>query len=459
MEPLGTLLPVYFVADQSASMAPHIGELNHGLLSLQDAMQRDPFAAAKVRFSVIGFSDDAFTYLEPADLRSAPQLPELTAQGRTSYCAAFEELAYRISVDLPRLKGHGFSVHRPVVFFLTDGAPTDREDWRAVRTRLLSQPAAPNILSFGIGDADPAVVGEIATKAGVRARGGPSHGHRCGDYGVPHLPDAVGDQFRQRGGLAGCHAAVRQARGIHPRRGPDLSATPDAHDSVPAESQPHGDPDQPAAAVDSHYLTPAAPDAYAPVPTAVHRAYRDWADRGRRAVTVGRTGTDRIPQYRSLAFRPDVALDGWSTDTVTVRGVSQRGHLHRYNGAPRQDDFAVHHLPDGRVIVAVADGVSQSPQSHLGASIAVTQAADWIRANLGPDTADLDWSALIKNTAYALTARAQTLFGLDEPDPVRAEQELATTLVCAVIEPIAPGVLRAHLVAVGDSSAWVLTGR
>ena len=165
MEPLGTLLPVYFVADQSASMTPHIGELNDGLLSLQDALQRESFAAAKVRFSVIGFSDDAFTYLEPADLRSAPLLPDLVAQGRTSYCAAFEELIYRISVDVPRLKSHGFSVHRPVVFFLTDGAPTDREDWRAVRARLLNQPAAPNILSFGIGQADPTIVAELATKA------------------------------------------------------------------------------------------------------------------------------------------------------------------------------------------------------------------------------------------------------------------------------------------------------
>jgi uncharacterized protein YegL len=152
------------VADESASMRPHIGELNRGLLDLQDALQRDPHAASKVRFSVIGFSDDAFTFLEPADLRTAPQLPELTAQGGTSYCAAFDQISYRISVDIPRLKGHGFSVHRPVVFFLTDGAPTDRQDWRAVRTRLLSQPAAPNILAFGIGDADPAVVGEIATQ-------------------------------------------------------------------------------------------------------------------------------------------------------------------------------------------------------------------------------------------------------------------------------------------------------
>ena len=215
-------------------------------------------------------------------------------------------------------------------------------------------------------------------------------------------------------------------------------------------------PNQPADAVDSRSLTPAEPAAGAPVltgftgPTVIPQ------------IVVGAPSPSVEPAptaaaYRSLTFRPDVALDGWSTDTMTVRGVSQRGHLHRYSGAPRQDDFAAHHLPDGRVIIAVADGVSQSPQSHLGSSIAVTQAADWIRSNLGPDTADLDWSALIKNTAYALAARAQTLFGLDEPDPVRAEQELATTLICAVIEPVEPGLLRAHLVAVGDSSAWVLT--
>lgn len=164
MERTGAILPIYFVADESASMSHLVGELNQGLVSLQDALQRESFAAAKVRFSVIGFSDDAFTYLEPADLRTAPHLPELTSRGRTSYCAAFQELIYRISVDVPRLKSYGFSVFRPAVFFLTDGAPTDQDDWRAVRTELLSQPAAPNILSFGIGDANPAIVHEIATR-------------------------------------------------------------------------------------------------------------------------------------------------------------------------------------------------------------------------------------------------------------------------------------------------------
>lgn len=161
--------------------------------------------------------------------------------------------------------------------------------------------------------------------------------------------------------------------------------------------------------------------------------------------------------YCSLPFRPDVVIDGWSTDAMTVRGVSQRGHLHRYNGAPRQDDFAIHLLPDGRVIVLVADGVSGAPQSHLGASAAVKQAAEWLHSQLGDEVGGTDWLGLLKSTAWALNERAQSLLGLDVPDPVRAEQELATTLVCAIVEPTGAGTLRAYLVSAGDSAAWLLT--
>ncbi|MGO9508831.1 MAG: protein phosphatase 2C domain-containing protein [Mycobacterium sp.] len=161
--------------------------------------------------------------------------------------------------------------------------------------------------------------------------------------------------------------------------------------------------------------------------------------------------------YRSLPFRPDVVIDGWSTDAVTVRGVSQRGHLHRYNGAPRQDDLALHHLPDGRVIALVADGVSGAPQSHIGASTATKYAAEWLHAHLEEDIGWTDWSTLLKSTAWALNERAQSLLGLSEPDPIRAEEQLATTLVCAVVESIGDGVLRAYLVGVGDSAAWLLS--
>jgi serine/threonine protein phosphatase PrpC len=161
--------------------------------------------------------------------------------------------------------------------------------------------------------------------------------------------------------------------------------------------------------------------------------------------------------YCSLPFRPDVVIDGWSTDTMTVRGVSQRGHLHRYNGAPRQDDFALHLLPDGRVIVLVADGVSGAPQSHIGASTVTKQAAEWLHSYLSHDTASTDWLALLKSAAWALTERAQTLLGLDAPDPVRAEEQLATTLACAVVEPTGVHTLRAYVVGAGDSVAWLLS--
>src|SRR6202012_3169928 len=105
----------------------------------------------------------------------------------------------------------------------------------------------------------------------------------------------------------------------------------------------------------------------------------------------------------------------------------------------------VHHLPDGRVIALVADGVSGAAQSHIGASTAVRQAAEWLHSNLGDDVKNTDWLTLLKSAAWALNERAQTLLGLDAPDPVRAEQELATTLVCAVIQPIGERTFRAYL--------------
>lgn len=46
-EPKGSILLVYFVAVESGSMGRNIGELNEGLASLHDALQRESFAAAK----------------------------------------------------------------------------------------------------------------------------------------------------------------------------------------------------------------------------------------------------------------------------------------------------------------------------------------------------------------------------------------------------------------------------
>jgi uncharacterized protein YegL len=163
----GHLLPVYILADESWSMKASAGELNSGLISLHEALRSEPMVAAKVRLSVLGFSDTVAVRMALADLRSEPRLPQLQIRdGGTSYRAAFEDLLHRIPNDIGTLKAGGYQVHRPAVFFLSDGQPTDGK-WSGPHGRLTDRsvtPAAPNIIAFGIGDAQPQAILQVATQ-------------------------------------------------------------------------------------------------------------------------------------------------------------------------------------------------------------------------------------------------------------------------------------------------------
>lgn len=164
----GNLLPVYMVADESFSMNDYIGDLNEGLAKLHDALLGEPMAAAKVRITILGFSDDVQLRLAMADLRRETQLPQLVARNRTSYERVFADLRARIPADVASLKGQGYSVHRPAVFFLSDGQPTDQnEDWRKIHDQLTDHTvtaAAPNIIACGIGDVQPQTMLDVATE-------------------------------------------------------------------------------------------------------------------------------------------------------------------------------------------------------------------------------------------------------------------------------------------------------
>jgi uncharacterized protein YegL len=162
----GQLLPVYVLADESMSMYHHIGELNSGLASLHEVLIAEPMAAAKVRFSVFGFSDDVVVRMHLTDLRRESQLPELLSRGATNYSAAFAALLHHIPQDVASLKRNCFQVHRPAVFFLSDGQPSDGESWRQPHRRLTDKStnrAAPNIIACGIGQAEPKTILAVAT--------------------------------------------------------------------------------------------------------------------------------------------------------------------------------------------------------------------------------------------------------------------------------------------------------
>jgi len=162
----GHLLPVYILADESASMTICAQELNAGLVSLFEALRAEPMVAAKVRLSILGFSDDVEVRLSLADLRNEEGVPSLKIRNITDYGAAFEDLLTRIPSDIGRLKNSGYLVHRPAVFFLSDGQPS-KSGWLEPYGRLTNKAttaAAPNIIACGVGSAKAETILQVATK-------------------------------------------------------------------------------------------------------------------------------------------------------------------------------------------------------------------------------------------------------------------------------------------------------
>ena len=129
----GHLLPLYLVVDESASMAPYIDQLNMSLVTFSDALRSEPMAASKVRISALGFSDDVIRHLRLVDLRAELALPAFKARATTNYGNVFSYLTAILPEDIALLKSEGYLVHRPAVFFLTDGLPSDGEAWRVNR--------------------------------------------------------------------------------------------------------------------------------------------------------------------------------------------------------------------------------------------------------------------------------------------------------------------------------------
>jgi uncharacterized protein YegL len=162
----GHLLPVYVLADESYSMKPYAGELNSGMLTLYEALRSEPMVAAKVRLSVLGFSDKVVVRMAMADLRSAEDLPPLQIRGRTDYHAAFSDLLKRIPQDIGVLKTNGYQVHQPAVFFLSDGQP-DNASWQKPHGKLTDRTqlaAAPNVIACGIGEVKAQTIVKVATQ-------------------------------------------------------------------------------------------------------------------------------------------------------------------------------------------------------------------------------------------------------------------------------------------------------
>jgi uncharacterized protein YegL len=170
------ILPFYVVCDQSYSMADHLDSLNEGLRQLHAAVGTDPVVADKTRFCLIGFSGFAEVLQPLCSPSDVIGITGLTTSAATSFGKAFTLLRETIERDVDVLQAQAHQVYRPAVFFLSDGHPTDPTTWPAAYARLVDPdwPPRPNIIAFGIGDADAATIGRIGTFQAFMSQGGVS---------------------------------------------------------------------------------------------------------------------------------------------------------------------------------------------------------------------------------------------------------------------------------------------
>ncbi|WP_311588577.1 vWA domain-containing protein [Varibaculum massiliense] len=162
----GELVPFYFMGDVSGSMTKvgkngksGIDALNEIVPSVVQALVEHPTVGDKIRFGMLSFSDSLKEEVTLSDIRDIAnsKAPVLKQRGGTSYMSAFLTLRSILARDLKDIHSDGYRTYRPVVFFFSDGRPTDYEDeWKDAWAKLTEKTedyyAYPILLPFGVGE-------------------------------------------------------------------------------------------------------------------------------------------------------------------------------------------------------------------------------------------------------------------------------------------------------------------
>ena len=166
------IVPVYIVCDESGSMGAigGIAAINQALRDLHAEIVADPLVYDMFLFGLIGFSDEAEELMSLTKLSDVVAMPGMQARGVTNYGPVFDLLKQVISRDIASLKSGGFEVFRPLVLFITDGAPTDNPAWENSYRSLMDKTTFrqfPNIVVVGFEGADEMAVSGVGSLAAL----------------------------------------------------------------------------------------------------------------------------------------------------------------------------------------------------------------------------------------------------------------------------------------------------
>lgn len=143
-------LPVYLLLDCSGSMhGEPIEAVKQGVKSLLSELRSDPQALETAYLSVITF-DSTARQVSPLTELMQFQEPSIQAGGATALGEALEVLKDSIQREVRKTTDDQKGDWKPLVFILTDGAPTDTQVFdRAVDN--IKDMGAANIIACGAG--------------------------------------------------------------------------------------------------------------------------------------------------------------------------------------------------------------------------------------------------------------------------------------------------------------------
>jgi hypothetical protein len=173
------------------------------------------------------------------------------------------------------------------------------------------------------------------------------------------------------------------------------------------------------------------------------------------------------------AGRADTILDFGRAGDLEVRAASLRGRSHRYGhgrrlSTTRQDEYCFQLSTDGQwLIVFVADGVSQGPESHVAAQIATRRGCQLVTQTIddGIHPADMPWEEdIAPRLAGFIVSEAIRRFNATDPQIAETNAAevaaiMSTTAVAAVIRTTTDTEVGASFFAAGiagDCSIWTL---
>ncbi len=140
-----------------------IEQVKNGLQMVVSALRQDPYALETAYLSVVTFDTNARQVVPLTEL-TAFQIPSISASGVTALGEALELVAERASQEVAKSTPERKGDWKPMVFLMTDGAPTD--DWRRGLDRFRKEKWGI-VVACAVDDGSVDVLREIAGEAVV----------------------------------------------------------------------------------------------------------------------------------------------------------------------------------------------------------------------------------------------------------------------------------------------------